>query len=195
MAHADIKPFACDWPKCTYKAVTQAYVTNHRRTHTGERNHECSFPGCTKKFVKSSHVNRHRQRCHPQRFITADGEYAEQEEVYMDEEDGEYQMEQNIPQEIIQNENEDNENVAENDQIIIEYSENDNEIIIQNGTRRKVYKGQLVEDKEGRQYILSGEEMICLQDIINDEELKDDGSGQQVYLKEEAVEEVVAQEV
>jgi uncharacterized Zn-finger protein len=92
MAHADIKPFQCDWPNCNYRAVSLSYVTNHKKvshsikviktifffsifidifffqTHTGEKNFECNFPDCNKRFVKASHVTRHQQRCHPEMF-------------------------------------------------------------------------------------------------------------------------------
>ncbi|CAG2171611.1 unnamed protein product [Oppiella nova] len=82
MAHADIKPFVCDWPNCSYKAVSMSYVTNHKKTHTGEKNFECGYNGCNKRFVKSSHVNRHQQKCHPEMMGQTIIDSNEEVEVY-----------------------------------------------------------------------------------------------------------------
>lgn len=113
-----------------------------------------------------------------------EGNFPENEEQEFNEENQEFAIQQEIQIHDGEVENNDNENLAENDQIVIEYSEQDHEIIIQSGNSQTVYKGQLVEDKEGRQYIISDGQMIPLQDILSEDALKE-GTIQEVYVKED----------
>ena len=50
------KPFACDWPGCSYRSVRACDVSNHKLTHTGEKRFVCEFPNCGKGFARSHHL-------------------------------------------------------------------------------------------------------------------------------------------
>jgi len=113
-----------------------------------------------------------------------DESFPENDEQQFNEENQEYSNRQEVQTHNEEVETLDNENLAENDQILFEISEHENEIIIQSGNTQTIYKGQLVEDKEGGQYILTDGQMISLHDVLSDDALKE---GVQVYVKEEEV--------
>ncbi|CAG2104284.1 unnamed protein product, partial [Medioppia subpectinata] len=46
----------CDWPGCEW---TGRGITEHKRSHTGEKRYQCLWPDCGKQFRKSCHLTNH----------------------------------------------------------------------------------------------------------------------------------------
>jgi len=57
----DPKPLKCE--KCEYSTEYQSALTQHLKTHTGERSHVCDAIDCGEAFTTSSHLDRHKE-CH-----------------------------------------------------------------------------------------------------------------------------------
>ena len=54
-----MKPFKCRHVGCIKRFVSPSHLTEHMRTHTGEKPFHCRHAGCGKRFADSSHLTRH----------------------------------------------------------------------------------------------------------------------------------------
>lgn len=61
--HTGERPFPCQEPGCDLLFARQADLTRHMLTHTGERPFPCHFSGCDKAFARKQHLTRH-ERTH-----------------------------------------------------------------------------------------------------------------------------------
>eukprot|EP01083_Nonionella_stella_P171583 586358_1 len=57
--HTGEKPFQCNHPGCTMAFARKYTLTSHMRVHTGERSFKCDHPGCTKTFARKSTLTSH----------------------------------------------------------------------------------------------------------------------------------------
>ena len=53
------RPYGCTVPGCTYTTTQARYVTEHMKTHTGEKPHKCTFEGCNYATNGTGHLLRH----------------------------------------------------------------------------------------------------------------------------------------
>ncbi|KFO61454.1 Krueppel-like factor 9, partial [Corvus brachyrhynchos] len=54
------RPFPCTWPSCLKNFCRSDELTQHYRTHTGEKQFPC--PLCKKWFMRSDHLTKHARR-------------------------------------------------------------------------------------------------------------------------------------
>jgi hypothetical protein len=64
--HTGEKPYKCDYPGCTKTFAAPGTLTNHRRTHTGEKPYKCDYPGCNMACAQSSQLSVHRRTHTPE---------------------------------------------------------------------------------------------------------------------------------
>ncbi|KAF0695404.1 Aste57867_13753 [Aphanomyces stellatus] len=55
------RKFQCPHPLCGKRFTRKFSMTEHIKTHTGDKPHECSVPGCGKKFTTAGNLARHRK--------------------------------------------------------------------------------------------------------------------------------------
>ncbi|KAG9412796.1 hypothetical protein AC1031_015695 [Aphanomyces cochlioides] len=53
--------FQCPHPMCGKRFTRKFSMTEHIKTHTGDKPHECPVPGCGKKFTTAGNLARHRK--------------------------------------------------------------------------------------------------------------------------------------
>eukprot|EP00301_Raphidiophrys_heterophryoidea_P004803 c12061_g1_i2.p1 GENE.c12061_g1_i2~~c12061_g1_i2.p1 ORF type:complete len:265 (-),score=38.90 c12061_g1_i2:281-1075(-) len=61
--HDGVRPFTCNFEKCTKSFVTNSALRAHLRVHSGERPYMCSITGCGRMFSTNSNLRRH-ERTH-----------------------------------------------------------------------------------------------------------------------------------
>jgi len=52
-----LRPFACTFEGCGYRATKQRYLREHARVHSGERPYKCTWPGCTYAAAGQGHID------------------------------------------------------------------------------------------------------------------------------------------
>ncbi|RQM11534.1 hypothetical protein B5M09_002966 [Aphanomyces astaci] len=55
------RKFQCPHPHCGKRFTRKFSMTEHIKTHTGDKPHECTVPGCGKKFTTAGNLARHRK--------------------------------------------------------------------------------------------------------------------------------------
>jgi insecticidal toxin complex protein TccC len=59
--HTGEKPHHCDHPGCVKAFVKASDLTLHKRIHTGEKPYNCDYPGCGKAFSHKSNLTTHKR--------------------------------------------------------------------------------------------------------------------------------------
>eukprot|EP01051_Picozoa_sp_SAG22_P010371 SAG22_NODE_931_length_6450_cov_2.817981_6_plen_151_part_00 len=62
--HTGNKRHQCQYPGCSYASAQSTHLTEHMRTHTGEKPFAC--PVCQHGFARTWHVSRHIKLRHPE---------------------------------------------------------------------------------------------------------------------------------
>jgi uncharacterized Zn-finger protein len=58
----------CPFPRCTYKATTNANLKRHIRRHTGEKPFGCKVNGCDYRSAQAGNLKSHLKNRHPKEF-------------------------------------------------------------------------------------------------------------------------------
>lgn len=57
--HTGEKPYKCPESGCNRQFSISGALTIHRRVHSGERPFSCKYDGCDKRFAESSNLTKH----------------------------------------------------------------------------------------------------------------------------------------